>query len=1544
MDINSLFLRNPEVGFLTDPAGTVLAATAGAERVMGYGRDELVGTELARLEEGQNIRTVLTQPATTRWNLDLVLRLRRKSGAVFTARAVAAPLTGESGDHKGWMFWAQDLSEAFERSRGRGAILEAFVDSVGAAVWSFDPGGVVLTWSGACESFFGYPRAEVVGRLRAAALFASEGDYRRVVAAVDSGGRFSGEAVMAGGGGSRRPCWLVVTQMSASPAGAPLGYAAVSLDLSERKKSEELHRLLFEEAGEAMVVVEMDSGRIVDCNRRACEIHGYAREEMIGLLISELKPERDMDRLRATMGQVLLASGRYTDAGAVHRRKDGTTFPCEVNVRLVETGGGRFTIGIIRDLEEKLRAEEFFRVLFEKTGDGQYLVEDEGLRIVEVNEAICRMLGYQRQELLSRAVPDLTPPERRHLIEGFLRRVRTEELFLRRRWVLIRKDGSEIVTDHTVSRMNVGERIYYLASARDVTAEVVAERELEESREFLEKFRDEAPDPMYVLDGEGRFLYLNEAACRVLGRPAAGLVGRGFVEVTPPDRLALHREMFERALRGEKVRFRSEVLGPGGERVPIEINGGPLRLGDRPGTMGVARLIADQLRVERELVEERSFLEHVMENAGDGFVLTDDRGVVVSVNRKAAELRGMRREDLIGRNFMEFAAAGESGRYMEFFDRLIAGQAVRLQSRVSDGTGRERFIDICANPLERGGRRFVFAIVRDVTEQVESAEAVRRARDELELANRKLQEEVAERRRAEESALASEARWQSLVANAPDIILTVDGEGKILFINRVLEGFDQNRVVGTYATAYLEPRYHDLFVETLKRVFEREEVGSYEVMGAGSGGVNAWYSVRISPIVDRGKVVAATLIATDITERKRAEERIAALAEEQALLLEHTRDFVYRHDANGIFTYVSPSVEQVSGRSMREWMTRYTEILTDNPINRKAVEYTDETLKTGRQSPPYLVEVSHKDGRRVMLEVNERAIWEGGKVVGVVGVARDVTDRKRAEERAAAQHAVTRILAESASLQEAVPRILQAMGESLGWVACVFWEVDADAGVIRCARRWHDPSFHPGPEWDPKAHAFRPGRGMPGRVWAVGEPLWVEDLAGDPDGAAAVAVGLRASFAFPIRASEGLLGVVELLDRRPRGRDHDLVAMAAVVGDQVGQFVERRRAEEGLRFQKALLESQSEAAIDGILVISTGGRVISHNRRFLSMWDLPVESLAGRSDREIRRMIVEHLADPEAFMERMRYADWHPDRESREEIPLKDGRTFESYMAPVRSLDGVRYGRVIFFRDVTGRKRAEEGLRRAVEDARRAYEELKQAQAQLIRSEKLASIGMLVSGVAHEINNPLNVIYGNLKLLEGGLGGNGDAPRRSGLRRVRRMIRDALKGAEHARRIVENFRNFSRDARTAEPVDLNKCLDETLALFGRQMPAGITVVRKFGRIPPVRCLRGQVNQVFLNLVKNAVEAMGEEGKIVLRTARKSDKVVVEVADTGCGMTAEVKRKLFEPFFTTKQVGKGLGLGLSISATIIHNHGGSISVRSRKGRGSVFRVELPVAGQ
>jgi two-component system NtrC family sensor kinase len=266
---------------------------------------------------------------------------------------------------------------------------------------------------------------------------------------------------------------------------------------------------------------------------------------------------------------------------------------------------------------------------------------------------------------------------------------------------------------------------------------------------------------------------------------------------------------------------------------------------------------------------------------------------------------------------------------------------------------------------------------------------------------------------------------------------------------------------------------------------------------------------------------------------------------------------------------------------------------------------------------------------------------------------------------------------------------------------------------------------------------------------------------------------------------------------------------------------------------------------------------------------------------------------------------------------------------------------------------------------------LRRTQEQLIQSEKLASIGQLAAGVAHEINNPVGYVFSNFSSLEryladlfrmlaayeaveGELAGSPAAARLAALRReieldylkedVPALMTESREGIARVRKIVQDLKDFSRvDARQEWGwADLHKGLDSTLNIVNNEIKYKADVVRSYGVLPDVQCLASELNQVFMNLLINAAQAIDKpRGTIHVCTGHEGDRVWVEVQDDGVGIAAESLSRLFDPFFTTKPVGQGTGLGLSLAYGIVQKHHGRIDVRSEPGKGSCFKVTLPV---
>jgi signal transduction histidine kinase len=283
-------------------------------------------------------------------------------------------------------------------------------------------------------------------------------------------------------------------------------------------------------------------------------------------------------------------------------------------------------------------------------------------------------------------------------------------------------------------------------------------------------------------------------------------------------------------------------------------------------------------------------------------------------------------------------------------------------------------------------------------------------------------------------------------------------------------------------------------------------------------------------------------------------------------------------------------------------------------------------------------------------------------------------------------------------------------------------------------------------------------------------------------------------------------------------------------------------------------------------------------------------------------------------------------------------------------------------------------LRRTNRKLESAVQQLRLQRDAMVQSEKLASIGQLAAGVAHEINNPISYVTSNLatiaqyveslrSLLE--LYRRRDAipdgdPRRAtfdaGIRQatadgdlefvladIDGVLRESREGATRVAEIVQSLRSFARDdSEQMSRYDLNDCVESMVRLVWNELKYSCRVEKELGEIPPMAGRGGQINQVIMNILVNAAHAIGsDQGTITIRTRATGDVAVVEISDTGCGMSPETVSRIFEPFYTTKDVGRGTGLGLAVSHGIVADHGGRIEVESAPGAGSTFRVVLPL---
>jgi PAS domain S-box-containing protein len=334
----------------------------------------------------------------------------------------------------------------------------------------------------------------------------------------------------------------------------------------------------------------------------------------------------------------------------------------------------------------------------------------------------------------------------------------------------------------------------------------------------------------------------------------------------------------------------------------------------------------------------------------------------------------------------------------------------------------------------------------------------------------------------------------------------------------------------------------------------------------------------------------------------------------------------------------------------------------------------------------------------------------------------------------------------------------------------------------------------------------------------------------------------------------------------------------------------------------------------------------------------------------------------------------------------------ELSVSPVRDATGYLTHLLGIKTDITKRREAEikiaeqtrslKASQQALEDQSRALrksnEMLRENQTQLVHSEKMASLGQLAAGIAHEINNPIGFIRSNLATLNEYVEtfkvlfraydrlaaairiGDPDQAQEAFqevevllqkedlgfvLDDIDLLLAESINGAERVKEIVQNLKSFARiDEAEIKEADVNEGLRATVRMLWNELKYKCTVTEKLHPLPPIRCFPSQLNQVFMNLLVNGAQAIADKGEIILETEATDTEIVIRVTDTGCGIPAENIPRLFNPFFTTKPVGKGTGLGLAISYGIIKKHQGTIGVESEVGKGTTFTIRLPLAAE
>jgi PAS domain S-box-containing protein len=923
--------------------------------------------------------------------------------------------------------------------------------------------------------------------------------------------------------------------------------------------------------------------------------------------------------------------------------------------------------------------------------------------------------------------------------------------------------------------------------------------------------------------------------------------------------------------------------------------------------------------VNTALIRRTAFLEALVESNYDGVLAIDSEGKRILRNRRTRQLWKLSENadaDGIEAWKQHVAAHVLHPEQLEERERHLdqrPNEGLQDEIELIDGTVLERHsFPVLGKDGTYYGRIQVF---RDITKLVETERALR----------------------------WNTAFLEAVINSSHDGILVVDRERKRVFRNRkALEllnlphhdpetNEDEEWDESLSALVSYRKRLDGKVVAQDGRLYEN----IHDELELGNGLVFERYS---SPVLGAdGTRYGEILFFHDITERKRAEDALRRNESTLRAAFSSSPVGIILGNANGTIEWINSSMIAMTGHALEEIKGREVATLCSSEKESERVsKIVLEEIWLGNSGAADTKWVRNDD-TVIDVHVSAAAIDSKNRASGVVLTATDITERKRAEEALRESEERYRIAIENSN-----DGIVLAKGPKLLFANQKFLQIFGYEHFGQVMYLEDFAMIHP----DDRE-----------RVATFNE----ERMAGKPGPDRYEARGVR---------RDGTVIDVEAVVAKVNHRGEPVALV------YFRDITEHKAAELALRESENKFRDLAEKSVVGVYLIQRG--LFAYvNARFAEICGygvIELNDLKGPADIVLADDLPGVLSTEKA--RKLGQTDAIND-EFR--IVTKQGeiRSVEIYS----SYTSYRGRRAIIgtLVDVTERKTTEKKLQDLLSELEsknreleNAYDELKTSQKKILQQEKMASIGQLAAGVAHEINNPMGFIMSNLDSLQrymtnlpefvkiqsdtiemlsrqnGKSGLTYASEKREALdidyilEDTPSLIKESLEGANRVKQIVTDLTKFSRiDETRYAQADLNRVLDSTLNIVGNELKYKATVKKAYGTLPSIMCNEGQLSQVFMNLLVNASQAMEDFGEIEIRTWEEGGYVHVTIADSGCGIPEDQLNRIFEPFFTTKEIGKGTGLGLSIAYDVVKKHNGEIEATSTEGKGTTFTVRIPI---
>ncbi|MGZ6275808.1 MAG: PAS domain S-box protein, partial [Syntrophales bacterium] len=1185
-------------------------------------------------------------------------------------------------------------------------------------------------------------------------------------------------------------------------AGRLVGAVHIMSDVTEGKKaeealrqSEEKYRTIIENMQEAYY--ELDpAGHFTFVNDALCKHLGYTKDELIGTRARQYQDEKTTEKMHQIFTELYRTGEPVKALESEYIQKDGTKGDYELSVSLIRDPEGKpigFR-GVSRNVTERKKAEEAlrqseerYRNILESIQEG-YFETDLAGNYTFVNNANCNFLGYTKEELVGMNF-------RQHSDEKTVKTLRTHyiRLYLTGNPIevldveAIRKDGTKTIYETSVSliRNSEGKPIGFRGVSRDVTERKRAEETLQKSEERYRTIIENIQDGYFENDLAGDFTFVNDALCRDLGYSREELIGMDYRQYTDEKTaMELFRDYNRLYRTGEPIKL-LEIgrIGKDGKKSFAEISTSVIRdsEGKPIGFRGISRDITERKRIEEQLLNAAQQWRKTFDGISDIVCLLDREGRILKCNKALTHLLGKPFSEIINRTHLEIVHGAPMPIEESPVERLW-----KTHHRETDILLiNDRWFSIAVDPLLDEAGRLVGAVY--------------------------IMSDVTERRRAEEAIRESEKRYRQVIENAVDIIYTTDANGNFTYANSAAlttTGYSLEELQRFNYLDLILPEHRDRVSKIYIGQFRERQATTYvEFPFFNKSGDVLWFGQNASLVIEREKHIGFHVIARDITDRKRVEQALRESEERYRALYDRSLDCVFVLDFDGKFVDANQAALGLLEYDKTDISSVNIASLIDERDLSKALQNMNEMIQTGFQKEITEYRLRRKHGGIVYVETQGSVIYRDGKPHSIQGIARDITERKQAEEALRQSEEKYRTILEN--MQEAYYEIdlaghLTFFNDAL----CKHLGYPKEELIGRVYRQYQDET------------TAKKIYQLYNEVYRTGEPV-------------------RAAEAEYIR-KDGTKGTYELSVSLLRDTQGKPIGFRGISRD----VTERKQAEEALRLSEERYRNIIENIQDGYFEDDLAGNFTFVNDVICRHLGYTKEELIGMNYRkyaseENSKELYQHFSEL--------YRTGQPIKPFAVEYIRRDRTKLisEISISLIRNSEGKPIGFRGISRDITERKQAEE--------------EKLSLQEQLRQSQKMEAIGQLAGGVAHDFNNLLTVIkgYSQLSLLDlkedNPLWGN---------------IQEIEKATQRATDLTRQLLAFSRrqilDLRV---LDLNILLTDLDKMLRRIIGEDIELVTLLSKdLGKVKIDPSQIEQVIFNLAVNARDAMPSGGKLTIETA------------------------------------------------------------------------------